>query len=301
MMNSDTRQATGSDAWCLRYASHLGYRSPETALFAFSARDSGPLAQVDLAADLGLAGVQYALARGSSLADQTAVAARLQHHGLATGCMLYAPFEVIRKPYLGRPGAPSREAFVGQIRAALEVARRINSHQIVVLAAADPEIPHDLQMEALVEHLRYAAELVQSAGVVLELEGVFSSVLPPLILQRLDDVVAVIRRVDSPNVRLIYDTAHVQALDGDAAGHLARVFDYIDIVQIADHPGRLEPGSGSIDFESILTELGRRGFGGLVELEHSWSQSGIEGERQGLESLRRLDARVRQRLRQPPA
>jgi hydroxypyruvate isomerase len=297
MMNSDTRQATSSDAWCLRYASHLGYRSPETALFAFSARDSGPLAQVDLAADLGLAGVQYALARGSSLADQTAVAARLQHHGLATGCMLYAPFEVIRKPYLGRPGAPSREAFVGQIRAALEVARRINSHQIVVLAAADPEIPHDLQMEALVEHLRYAAELVQSAGVVLELEGVFSSVLPPLILQRLDDVVAVIRRVDSPNVRLIYDTAHVQALDGDAADPLDRVFDYIDIVQIADYPGRWEPGSGTIDFESILSELARRGFGGLVELEHSWSQPGVVGERAGLESLRRLDARVRDRVK----
>ena len=297
MMSSDTTQATPSDAWCLRYASHLGYRSPETPLFARSARDSGPLAQVDFAAELGLAGVQYALACGSSVADQTAVAGRLQQHGLATGCMLYAPFEVIRKPYLGRPGKAPREEFVEQIRAALEIARRINSRQIVVLATADPDIPHDVQVEALVEHLRHAAELAHAAGVVLELEGVFSSVLPPQILQRLDDIVAVIRRVDSPNVRLIYDTAHVQALDGDAADHLDRVFDYIDIVQIADCPGRWEPGSGTIDFESILSELARRGFGGLVELEHSWSQPGVLGERAGLESLRRLDARVRDRVK----
>ena len=47
-----------------------------------------------------------------------------------------------------------REEFVEQIRAALEVGRRINSRQIVVLATADPDIPHDVQVEALVEHLR---------------------------------------------------------------------------------------------------------------------------------------------------
>ena len=75
MMSSDTTQTIPSDAWCLRYASHLGYRSPETPLFACSARDSGPLAQVDFAAELGLAGVQYALACGSSVADPIAVAA----------------------------------------------------------------------------------------------------------------------------------------------------------------------------------------------------------------------------------
>jgi hydroxypyruvate isomerase len=287
--------STTSDAWYMRYASHLGYRSPEAPLFPSSARDVRPLAQVDFAAELGLAGVQYALARDSSLVEQTAVADRLQHHGLATGCMLYAPFEVIREPYLGRPGVVSREAFLEQIRAALEVARRINSGQIVVLAAADPEVPHRMQLEALIEHLRFAADLAQGAGVVLELEGVFSRVLPPMILQRLDDVVEVIRRVASPNVRLIYDTAHIQVLDGDAAVHVSRVFDYIDIVQIADYPGRLEPGSGSIDFESILSEVARRGFAGLVELEHSWSETSVEGERRGLESLRRLDASVRER------
>jgi hydroxypyruvate isomerase len=298
MSTASTRPVTTSDAWCLRYASHLGYRSPESPLFPYSARDPGPSAQVDIAADLGLAGVQYALARGSSPVEQTAVADRLQHHGLVTGCMLYAPFEVIRKPYLGRSSVASRVEFLEQIRAALEVSRRIDSSQIVVLAAADPEIPHGMQMEALVDHLRYAAELAQRAGVVLELEGVSSSVLPPMILQRLDDILEVIRRVESPNVRLIYDTAHVQALDGDAAVHLDRVFEYIDIVQIADHPGRFEPGTGNIDFEAILTGLARRGYSGLVELEHSWSKPGVAAERQGLDDLRILDARVRQRVKQ---
>jgi hydroxypyruvate isomerase len=282
--------------WCLRYASHLGYRSPDAPLFPLSAPTPGPLAQVDLAAELGLAGVQFALARSSSVVEQIAVGARLRHLGLATGCMLYAPFDVIRRPYLGRPGPAAREEFLRHIRAALQVARHINSRQVVVLAAADPEISPGAQVDALVEHLRYAVELALEAGVVLELEGIASPVLPPMILQRLDDVVEVLQRVGSPGVRLIFDTAHVQAIDGNPVAQLRHVFDYMDILQIADYPGRFQPGSGSIDFEAILADLTRRGFGGLVELEHGWSEPGVEGERRGLQSIRELDARVRRRV-----
>src|SRR5262245_43688967 len=118
------------NAWYLRYASHLGYRSPDEPLFPASARDSGALAQVDFAASQGFAGVQYVFARSHSVAEQTAVANRLQQHGLLTWCMLYAPFEVIREPYLGRADQASREAFLEQIRAALEVARRVSSRQV---------------------------------------------------------------------------------------------------------------------------------------------------------------------------
>ena len=284
--------------WCLRYASHLGYRSPDAPLFPHSVPNPGPLAQIDLAAELGFAGVQFALARSSNVVEQIAVGARLRRLGLATGCMLYAPFDLIRTPYLGRPGPVARKGFLQQIRAALQVARHINSRQIVVLAAADPEIAHGAQVTALVEHLRYAADLAREADVVLELEGIQSAVLPPMILQRLDDVVEVVQRVGSLNVRLIYDTAHVEAIEGDAVGRLRHVFEYMDILQIADHPGRFEPGSGGIDFEAILTEVARRGFPGLVELEHGWSERGIEGERQGLERLRELDGRVRRRREQ---
>jgi hydroxypyruvate isomerase len=285
-------------SWCLRYASHLGYRSPDAPLFPHSVPTPGPLAQIDLAAELGFAGVQFALARSSSVVEQIAVGARLRRRGLATGCMLYAPFDVIRTPYLGRTGPAAREEFLQQIRAALQVARHINSRQIVVLAAADPDISRAVQADALIGHLRDAAELAHAADVVLELEGIQSAVLPPMILRRLDDVVEVLQRVGSPNVRLIYDTAHVEAIDGDAVGRLSQVFDYMDILQIADHPGRFEPGSGGIDFEAILTEAARRGFRGLVELEHGWSERGLEGERRGLESLRELDGRVRRYLAQ---
>ena len=97
-----------------------------------------------------------------------------------------------------------------------------------------------------------------------------------MIVHRLDDIIEVIDRISSPAVRLIYDTAHVQAIEGDAAAHLERVYDHIDIVQLADQPGRLEPGSGTVDFDSVLSQIGRRGFSGLVELEHSWTKPDVE-------------------------
>jgi hydroxypyruvate isomerase len=59
---------------------------------------------------------------------------------------------------------------------------------------------------------------------------------------------------------------------------------------VADNPGRLEPGSGEINFESVLRFLARRDYRGLVELEHGWQEPGLESERRGLATLRRLDA-----------
>jgi len=78
--------------------------------------------------------------------------------------------------------------------------------------------------------------------------------------------------------------------DGDLLARLDACWDATAIIQIADNPGRLEPGSGEINFATVLGHLHRRGFGGLVELEHHWSQSSREAEQRGVEYLRRLDS-----------
>jgi hydroxypyruvate isomerase len=78
-------------------------------------------------------------------------------------------------------------------------------------------------------------------------------------------------------------------MDGDLLERLEATWDAIEIVQIADNPGRNEPGSGEIDFESVWKGLAGRGYRGLVELEHGWSRPGQESERRGLERLCELD------------
>jgi hydroxypyruvate isomerase len=79
-------------------------------------------------------------------------------------------------------------------------------------------------------------------------------------------------------------------MDGDLIGHMERNWDLIEIVQIANHPGRLEPQAGEINMPSILERVRELGYRGLVELEHLWSAPNLEIERRGIDWLRQVDA-----------
>ena len=277
-------------AWQLRYASHLGYRSAQEPLFRASAGTLDPLAHVDYAASLRLAGVQYALARGRPTDEQGAVGAAVARHGMETGCVIYTSFDNIRRPLWADAGSSAREALARELTLAFETASRVGSSHIAVLSGIDPRGNAKAQRAAFVDNLRWAAERAEKAGVVLLLESVDSARLPDMLLHHITDASEIAAAVDSPAVRLIFDTGHVQAMDGDVVRQLEAAWDQVAIVQLADTPGRLEPGSGEIDFAAVLGVLKRRRFHGLVELEFGWSVPGIETEQAFIERLRRLDA-----------
>ena len=277
-------------AWTLRYASHLGYRTPDAPLFRDSVGSLDPEAHVAFAAELGLAGVQYALARSRPPAEREAAARALARYGLETGCVVYTTRERLTAPLWGSTGREARAVLESELVQAFETAKQVSARHLAVLSGADPRLPLTYQRTAMVENLRWAAALAERAGVTLLLEAVSSRNLPSMLLHHVADAHAMVRAVDSPAVRLIFDTGHVQAMDGDLLGHLDACWDAVALVQIADHPGRLEPGSGEINFGAILRELHRRKFRGLVELEHHWSGPGRAVEQQGMDFLRRLDA-----------
>jgi hydroxypyruvate isomerase len=277
-------------AWHLRYASHLGYRSVREPLFRASVGTLDPLAHIDYAASLGLAGMQYALARGRPTAEQEAVGAALARRGMEAGCVIYTGFDNIRRPLWAEAGPSARDVLGGELRQAFVTARRVGSRHIAVLSGIDPQRDAKAQRAAFVENLRWAAEQAEEAGVVLLLESVDRARLPDMLLHHVADACEIAAAVDSPALRLIFDTAHVQAMDGDVVRQLERARDLISIVQLADAPGRIEPGSGEIDFATVLGVLKHHRFRGLVELEFGWSVPGRESEQAFVERLRRLDA-----------
>src|SRR5258708_6296230 len=124
--------------WQLRYASHLGYRSVQEPLFPASVGTLDPLAHIDYAAELGLAGVQYALARGRPIEEQAAVGAAMARHGLQTGCVIYTGFDNIRRPIWADNGPPARELLTRELALAVETAHRVGSTHIAVLSGLDP-------------------------------------------------------------------------------------------------------------------------------------------------------------------
>ena len=280
----------GHMAWQLRYASHLGYRSSEEPLFKGSVGSLDPLAHVEYAASIGFSGVQYALARGRPRAEQEAVGAALARRELEAGCVIYTTFNKIRQPLWSDTGHEARATLAEELALSFDTARRVGSRYLAVLSGLDPSREEKPQRAAFVENLRWAAERAEQAGMVLLLESVDRSRLPGMLLHHIADAHEMIAAVDSPSVRLIFDTAHIQAMDGDLIAHLEATWDAIAVVQLADTPGRLEPGTGDVDFAGVLGVLKRRGFRGLVELEFGWSVPGRDAEQAGLERLRQLDA-----------
>jgi hydroxypyruvate isomerase len=277
-------------AWKLRYASHLGYRSADTPLFRESVGSLDPEAHIAFAAELGFAGVQYALARSRPVEEQERVARALSRYRLETGCVVYAGRDTFTAPLWGMALNDARTVLETELAGAFEAAKRVNSRWVAVISGADPKRPLGEQRAAMADNLRWATSLAERAGVTLLLEAINSRNVPNLLLHHIGDAREMVKIVDSPAVRLIFDTGHVQAMDGDLLAHLDACWDVTAIVQIADNPGRLEPGSGEINFATILGHLHRRGFGGLVELEHHWSAPGREVEQRGIAYLRRLDS-----------
>jgi hydroxypyruvate isomerase len=275
--------------WFLRYAPHLGYRPPFEPLFAASVGSQDPVEQVRFAADNGFSGVLYAAARARPVEEQQRVGQALAARGLQAGCILYTTFDQLRNTSWSIDSAASREWIAAELATATAAAHRVGAKQLAVLGGADPQRPLADQHAAFTQNLRFAAEIAAREGLTLCLETLSRKSGYYMLLQHMPDALAIVRAVDHPAVRLIFDTSHVQIMDGDLLFHLEQAWDSIEIVQLADNPGRAEPGTGEINFESVLRFLARRGYQGLVELEYGWQRPGPESERRGLEKLRQLD------------
>jgi len=277
-------------SWALRYAAHLGYRrSPSRPLFAESVGTLDAPAQIAYAAELGFAGMQVVRAVSQTKEQRAATRAALEQYGLEAGGMLYAEQELLRSPLWGSTDAAARERREQALREAFDVAAEINGRYVMLLSTLVPGVPRALQHVALVENLKRAAELAAEHDVVLLLEGMSLNLWPDALVAHIDETYAVVRAVDHPHVRLVFDIGHVQSNDGNLLANLRAVWDTVALVQIADNPGRLEPGTGEINIGNVLRTLHELDYRGLVELEHDWSQPTRACEQRGIQYLRSID------------
>jgi hydroxypyruvate isomerase len=120
----------------------------------------------------------------------------------------------------------------------------------------------------LVQNLRYAAPVLQAAGIKLLLEPINRYDVPGFLISRSDEAVSVLDEVGSPNVYLQYDIYHQQRSEGELAATLQRLLPRIAHIQVADNPGRHEPGTGEIHWEFLFKHLERIGYGGHFGCEY---------------------------------
>jgi len=120
------------------------------------------------------------------------------------------------------------------------------------------------------------AELGEREGVTFVLENLNSLVDHPAVpFGRAEDTLALVRAVDRPGLRLMLDLYHAQIGEGNLIGLLRQALPYIGEIQVADVPGRQEPGTGEINYGAIAKALDELGYAGTIGLE-AWASEDDE-------------------------
>ena len=170
----------------------------------------------------------------------------------------------------GTLSLPGREEeFQRSIRDALEAARVLGTRRLNAIAGVLPAgVTREDAEQTAVGNLRQAAPLAEQAGVMLLVENINTTDMPGYVADTVERAAAIVQAVDRPNVRLQLDQYHVGMMGGDARAALRTYRDLVEHVQIADVPGRHEPGTGQQPIPEFLADLDALGYAGAVGLEY---------------------------------
>jgi hydroxypyruvate isomerase len=152
---------------------------------------------------------------------------------------------------------------------AIEYAKLLDCPRLNCLAGIAPEgVSPEKARETLVENLRFAAAVTRRAGIELLLEPLNTRDTPGFLVSTSEAALALIAAAGQENLRLQYDIYHAQVMEGDLARRLAEHLPRIGHIQLADNPGRHEPGTGEVNFPFLFAHLDRLGYAGWIGCEY---------------------------------
>jgi hydroxypyruvate isomerase len=165
---------------------------------------------------------------------------------------------------------PARKAeFQDGVGRAVEYAEALGCTRLNCLAGIPaPGLSRDKALETLADNLRFAAAVTQRAGIRLLIEPLNDRDNPGFLVPTTRAACEVLAAVGDRNLQLQYDVYHAQVMEGDLARTLERELPRIGHIQIADNPGRHEPGTGEISFPFLFERLQRLGYSGWIGCEY---------------------------------
>jgi hydroxypyruvate isomerase len=153
---------------------------------------------------------------------------------------------------------------------ALDLARAVGCKRLNALAGHEiPGMDRAEQLALARDNVRSAADAAAGHGVEILIEAVNTIENGPYLLSNTAQAAEFVRSVERDNVLLQYDAYHMQRMEGDLTSTLREHFGMISHVQIADSPGRGEPGTGEIRYPYLFGVLEGLGYEGYVGLEYN--------------------------------
>ena len=173
----------------------------------------------------------------------------------------------------GERGIACDPARVDEFRAGvalgLEYAAALGCPQLNCLAGKLPAgVSREQAHATLVANLKYAAAAFRTAGVRLLIEPINHFDIPGFFLTRTDQALAILDEVGADNAFVQYDIYHAQRMEGELGNTLKNQLGRIGHIQLADNPGRGEPGTGEINYAWLFKHIDAIGYRGWIGCEY---------------------------------
>ncbi|MBL8857638.1 MAG: TIM barrel protein [Planctomycetes bacterium] len=235
----------------LRYAVNIE-------MWTFGVKD--PVERVRRVADLGFTGIEMWPWRGKDIDALARVTRELSMEVVQFTGWGFVP---------GLNDPRNHDKFVAEIAASCETAARLGTKMILVVAGNDQPGMTKAQMhQHVIDGLKRAVPIAEKHAVTLILEPMNVRVdHKGHCLYGSPDAIRIIEAVGSPHVKLCWDLYHMQISEGDLCGRMKDGFEHIAYFQLADHPGRNDPGTGEVSYRRVMKEAYDLGYRGWIGLE----------------------------------
>ena len=219
--------------------------------------------------------------------DAQEIRQRLDDHGLEL-VLLNLPAGDWERGERGIACLPDRMSeFRAGVEQAIDYALRLGVPRLNCLAGKVPDGVHEAELRAtLIDNLQHAATKLRRAGLDLLLEPINTFDIPGFFVNRTAQALSLLDEVDAGNAYLQYDIYHAQRMEGELAATIEKHLPRIGHIQLADNPGRHEPGTGEIDYAFLFRHIDRLGYAGWIGCEYK-PAAGTEA---GLDWRQRLAA-----------
>ena len=164
------------------------------------------------------------------------------------------------------------------IAMAIDYATALGCPQLNCLVGKVPAgVSTEAAHKTVVENLRLAAGELEAAGLRLLIEPINTFDIPGFFLTRTDQALALIDEVGSSNLRVQYDIYHAQRMEGELGNTLSKNLARIGHIQLADNPGRGEPGTGEINYPWLFGHIDSIGYDGWIGCEYKPRSGTVDG------------------------
>lgn len=265
----------------MHYAPHFG-------MFKNSAGND-LVDQLNFAADQGFTAWEDNGMKGRNTDTQERIARAMSQRNMRMG--VFVAHQIYwREPNLASGDADLRAQFLSEIEDSVEVAKRVNATWMTVVPGfVDLRLDMGYQTANVVESLRRACDILEPHDLVMVLEPLNPHNHPGLFLTKIPQAYEICRAVDSPACKILNDLYHQQITEGNLIPNIDAAWDEIGYFQIGDNPGRKEPTTGEINYTNVFAHIRRKGFDGILGMEHGNMHPGKEGEVALIEAYRSVD------------